>query len=337
MQARRPRLVDDPPQRRIHSHGEWQLGHLGVEHDVNAHDRGRLDPPPARGLGGELGRHERRGRPGGHREDYRRRSDRVRVLGAEHQLSRPARLLLARAVAEPHRISAIRYPFDRGDVDPEPHLRAEPGEQLGRRTTVQVSQRHRRDADVSLVPMAEQARVDQASRGAEVGLLGGRIEDRHQERVPEPGAGPAPLPVPVEPVADCRQVLARVGQVGKPHRGRGRDHGHALGQRQRPVAGQRPRQVQRGGPAAAPQAHRPVLGERRQVEPLLERRQPVGTEPGQQVSVGGEAAQKGMLAVVDGESATAERPGRPAQPGPGLEYRYRQAGLGQRERRADPS
>src|SRR5215813_9462892 len=70
--------------------------------------------------------------------------------------------------------------------------------------------------------------------------------------------------------------------------------------------------------------------------PVLQRRGRADPEPVEQRPVGGAAGQVHVLAVVDGKLAAAERGGRPAEPGPGLQQRDRGAGLAQCDRRADP-
>src|SRR6266568_7205357 len=52
--------------------------------------------------------------------------------------------------------------------------------------------------------------------------------------------------------------------------------------------------------------------------------------------LGRAAAEEDVLAGVDDQAVPAERAGRAAEPGPGLEQGYVRAPLGQRDRRGDP-
>ena len=71
------------------------------------------------------------------------------------------------------------------------------------------------------------------------------------------------------------------------------------------------------------------------VEPVLQRGVPGHAEPVQQATVGRAAAKEDVLAGVDGQAVPAERAGRAAEPGPGLEQGDVGARFGERDRGGD--
>ena len=79
----------------------------------------------------------------------------------------------------------------------------------------------------------------------------------------------------------------------------------------------------------------PSRGQDGHVEPVLQRGVPGHAEPVQQAAVGRAAAEEDVLAGVDGQAVPAERAGRAAQPGPGLEQGDVGARLGERDRGGD--
>ncbi len=144
------------------------------------------------------------------------------------------------------------------------------------------------------------------------------------------------LPPRRQPVAQALGVEAGAGRVEEAHRQRGPGNPQPLSGRQQRVRHQRLAHVQRAREPGPAQPGPAVRAEHGDVEAVLQVHRRGHPEPGDQLTVGGAAAEEHVLAVVDHQPAPGEGAGRTPQPGPGLQQRDPVARLAQGDRGRDP-
>ena len=218
-------------------------------------------------------------------------------------------------------------------------LGAELGQQGGAGVAVQFAQGEGGDADVGGVVLAQQAGLDHGGGQREGRVVARDVQGRDGEQVPQGPAGALALATGRQPVTEALLVDPGTGRVDEAHGQSGPCHAGPFGQRKKGVpaqGGQHMQGARQRGPAEPPAPRGRAGGQHAHVEAVLDRGVLGHAEPAEQVAVGGAAAQEDVLAGVDGQAVAAERAGRAAQPGPGLEQGDRRARLGERDRGGDP-
>ena len=237
---------------------ERQVHHLAVVDHVHVDDRRRAEPGPAR-RAADAGR--------------ARQPRRLRGRNGEHdaidgqRLAVAGRIAFGQAVVVADQPASLDSPLVRSSVKPPPAaglmaftlaliLTCAPrlASSSAVALSVQVAERHGRDADVGGVLGAEQRRLDHGRRQRQVGVVPGDVQRGDDEQVPQPAAGQLALAVAASQSPSRWSSSRRIGRVDEPHRERGPADLQPVGQRQQPVPGQRRGQVQRArqsGAAAA--------------------------------------------------------------------------------------
>jgi hypothetical protein len=233
-----------------------------------------------------------------------------------------------RVVLEPDRRS-----LDRLHAGTQVHARAEQLEPPRSRVRVELRERDVRVTDVCGVALGEEAHLEDGAGKRERGLGGRQVDRREREQVPEPVDRVRRLVALGQPVSEraAIDVFAVEVEVREPQPGGRRSR--ALARSQSGEAGKRAAQMERSGQRAATEVEdAPAGADERDREPVLEHDVARDADAGEEVAVGGAAAEEDVLAVVEPEPVTLDREGRAAEPRAGFEERHLRPALGALER-----
>ena len=185
---------------------------------------------------------------------------------------------------------------------------------------VQGRQRHPGPSDVGRAGLGEQPGHEHLGRQLEGGVGCGGVDCRQHDQVPECLDGGCVLAVGGQPVTESHIVERGIVGIEPSQRQARPQHAQPLAEAQMRVGQQGRRQVQRGRSGRLLDgSDRTARCQHGDVEPALHPHAVGRADPFQERSVGGAAAHEDVLAVVEPDAVTLERPGGAAESGAALE------------------